>query len=103
MLRVKGSKPGEPGFQTINPLHIDKSLQSQLGRRYVAKILFNGVLKLVCSNRKQYEEAKSMGKVVTKVEKIDITPSGFQGVKGVEQGCSHFFSMRATYKMTKSK
>lgn len=86
LLRVKGAKPGDAGFKAINPLQIDMSLQSQIGKGFEAKVLFNGVLKINCVNRKQYEDAVSMGKVVTKVEKINLTPKEKQGVKGVVYG-----------------
>lgn len=75
LLRVKGAKPGDAGFKAINPLQIDMSLQNQIGREFVAMVLFNGMLKVSCMNRKQYEDAKSVGKVVTKVERIKTTPS----------------------------
>lgn len=74
LLIVKGAKSGDAGFTAINPLQIDMSLQNQIGRGFVAKVLFNGVLKVSCMNRKQYEDAKSVGKVVTKVEGTKTTP-----------------------------
>ena len=86
LFKVKGDKPGEAGFRAINPLQIDESLRSQIGRGFVAKILNNGVLKVTCPNKKQYEVAMSVGKVVTKVEKLSTTRRESGGSKGVIYG-----------------
>lgn len=86
LFRVKGAKSGDAGFRAINPLQIGMSLQSQIGEGSVAKVLFNGVLKVTGVNRKQYEDAMSVGKVVMKVERISITSKESQGIKGVVYG-----------------
>ena len=86
LLKVKGSKPGEPGFKAINPLHIDASLRSQLTAGYEAKVLFNGVLKVTCVNTKQFDVARKLTKIVNKVERVDMGPREGGGSKGVVYG-----------------
>ncbi|XP_049453841.1 uncharacterized protein LOC125901889 [Epinephelus fuscoguttatus] len=84
--RIKAAKPGNAGFSAINSLQIDLSLQDQIGKDFEAKVLFNGVLKVSCVDREQYEDAKKVGKVVAKVEMINITPKDSQEIKGVVYG-----------------
>ena len=88
LYRVKGAKPGDAGFKAINPLQIDLSLRNQLGSSggFTTKIMYNGVLKVTCTNKKQYDIAMKMGKVVTKVETLNTTPSEIGGSKGVVYG-----------------
>jgi len=85
LFKVKGSNQGDAGFRAINPLKLTNALESQIGKDFQAKILYNGMLRVSCKNGKQYDDARGVGKLVVKVE--SLVPRGSnQGVKGVVYG-----------------
>lgn len=85
LFKVKGANQGDAGFRAINPLKVTNALESQIGKDFQAKILYNGMLRVCCKNRKQYDDARGVGKLVVKVE--TLVPRGSnQGVKGVVYG-----------------
>lgn len=78
MFKMKGQKPGEGGFRALNPLRVTAAL---LGIGLQARTLSNGLLS---KDKKLFEEAKEVGKLVVKVE--SFLPKGGQGPKGVIYG-----------------
>lgn len=85
LFKVKGANQGDAGFRAINPLKVTNALESQIGKDFQAKILYNGMLRICCKNRKQYDDTRSMWKLVVKVE--TLVPRGSkQGVKGLVYG-----------------
>lgn len=85
LFKVKGANQGDAGFRAVNPLKVTNALESQIGKDFQAKILYNGMLRVCCKNKKQYDDARGVGKLVVKVE--SLVPRGSkQGVKGVIYG-----------------
>lgn len=85
LFKVKGANQGDPGFKAINPLKVTNTLENQIGRDFQAKILYNGMLRVCCKNKKQYNDARAVGKLVVKVE--SLVPKGSQqGLRGVVYG-----------------
>lgn len=78
MFKVRGQKPGEGGFRALNPLRVTAAL---VGMGFQARTLSNGLLS---KDKKLFEEAKEVGKLVVKVE--GFLPKGGQGPKGVIYG-----------------
>lgn len=85
LFKVKGANQGAAGFRAVNPLKVTNALESQIGKDFQAKILYTGMLRVCCKNKKQYDDTRGVGKLVVKVE--SLVPRGSkQGVKGVVYG-----------------
>lgn len=78
MFKVKGQKPGEGGFRTLNPLDLDNCS----GRYGISgEYLSNQQLSI---DKKLFEEAKEVGKLLVKGE--SFLPKGSQGPNRVIYG-----------------
>lgn len=73
MFKVRGQKPVEGGFRVLNPLRVTAAL---VGMGFQARTLSNGLLS---KDKKLFEEAKEVGKLVVKGE--SFLPKGGPGTK----------------------
>lgn len=88
LFKVKGANQGDAGFRAMNPLKVTNALEGQMSKDFQAKILYNGMLRVCCKNKKQYDDARGVGKLVVKVESLVPRGSKQGMVYGVFVGLS---------------
>lgn len=70
MFIVKGQKLGDGGFTALSTLRVTTALDSQIFHGFQPEILSNGLLRVCCKDKEQYDSTKEVGKLVAMVERF---------------------------------